>query len=94
MGTFSSVSVLAIARESYLTDSDKNYEQLLVETRYQGPGDWWYMLDREWIANWSEPLNQNANSVRNSGMTLSEYFAAVVDRTNRDLQIYKEAIGG
>ena len=84
----------AIARESYLTDSDKNYEQLLVETRYQGPGDWWYMLDREWIANWSEPLNQNANSVRNSGMTLSEYFAAVVDRTNRDLQIYKEAIGG
>lgn len=83
-----------VARTDYLTDTSKNYEQLLVETRYENPGDWWYMLDREWIANWSEPLNQNPNSVRNSGMTLSEYFAAVVDQTNRDLQMYKEALGG
>ena len=84
-----------VARESYLTGADgKNYEQMLVETRYQDPGDWWYMLDREWIANWSEPLNQNADSVRNSGMTLSDYFELVVEQTNRDLKIYKEALSG
>ena len=82
-----------VARTDYLTDTSKNYEQFLVETRYQDPGDWWYMLDREWIANWSEPLNQNPNSVRNSGMTLTQYFNTVVAQTNRDLQMYKEALG-
>ena len=84
-----------VAMESYIGDAQgKNYQQFAVETRYQKPGDWWYMLDREWIANWSEPLNQNVNSVRNGGTTLKDYFDDVVADTNADLKYYKEQLGG
>lgn len=66
--------------------SGKNYEQVVIETQYQRPGDWWYMPERAWIANWSQPLNQNQVSVRNSNLTLTQYFLNIKQPTNEALQ--------
>ena len=66
--------------------SGKNYEQVVIETQYQRPGDWWYMPERAWIANWSQPLNQNVTSVRNSNLTLTAYFNQVIEPTNTALK--------
>lgn len=66
--------------------SGKNYEQVVIETQYQRPGDWWYMPERAWIANWSQPLNQNVTSVRNGNLTLTDYFNQVTEPTNTALK--------
>lgn len=75
----------ALANSEWLK-SGKNYEQVVVETQYQRPGDWWYMPERAWIANWSQPLNQNATSVRNGNLTLTAYFNKVTEPTNTALK--------
>lgn len=74
------------AAESDWMKSGKNYEQVVIETQYQRPGDWWYMPERAWIANWSQPLNQNVTSVRNGNLTLTAYFNQVTEPTNTALK--------
>lgn len=70
-------------------DSNKNWATVVQGATTQDAGDWWYMEDRNWIANWSQPLNQASGSVRNNGMTLNQYFEKVVEITNTALKGYQ-----
>lgn len=66
--------------------STKNIQTIIDASETQLPGDWWYMQERAWIANWSQSLNANNNSVRNNGLTLTEYFNSVKTLTNNALK--------
>ena len=52
-------------------------------------GDWWYMTDRSWIANWSEPLNKQ---VRYGTLAFNDFIYAYVNATNAALASYKNAL--
>ena len=69
-------------------DESKNWASVFTSAKTQQAGDWWYFYNREWIANWSQPLNQDSNSVRNNGKTMKKYFDEVVSITNDRLKTY------
>ena len=57
---------------------------LLAEvSEYQRPGDWTYMPDDAWLDEWTSYFN---NQVRNSEMTLDEFFETVTDKVNLALE--------
>lgn len=64
----------------------KNIQTIINASETQLPGDWWYMQERAWISNWSQSLHANSNSVRNNGLTVSEYFNNVTELTNNALR--------
>lgn len=49
-------------------------------------GDWWYMLDNNWISTWSTPLNKK---VRYGDMELDEFLYGYIEQTNENLLTYK-----
>lgn len=55
---------------------------------YQGPGDWWYMPDYEWINIWAIPLN---TYVRNGKeLTYNQWISTCIEPTNERLKVYKK----
>ncbi len=62
-----------------------NASVVLDSLQHAKAGDWWYMPDREWIANWSQPLNLR---VRYGTETLEEYLYSYIDVTNKALEVY------
>lgn len=52
---------------------------------FQGPGDWWYMKDYEWINIWAIPLN---SKVRNGLQTYSSWKNDAIPQTNDRLLSY------
>ena len=63
----------------------KNVQVFGEAMSYEGPGDWWYMKDFEWINIWAVPLNSN---VRNGLMTYSEWKKDAIKATNNRLLSY------
>lgn len=63
----------------------KNVKAFVEAIEYETPGDWWYMIDRDWIATWSDPLN---GDVRNGNMSLAQYFTQYIARANEEVQPY------
>lgn len=69
-----------------LDPSDKkNLSAFVNAAKYETPGDWWYMIDRDWIDVWANPLN---SSVRYGKMTLDEYFKVYIERGNNTVRSY------
>lgn len=50
-------------------------------------GDWWYMPDKQWISNWSTPLN---SSVRQGKMKFEDFMYEFIEQTNKALAGYKK----
>ena len=50
---------------------------------YQRAGDWNYLVDRLWIDEWADYLN---DEVRNGKNNLTDFFNVVTDRTNKTLK--------
>lgn len=63
----------------------KNVQVFGEAMSYQGPGDWWYMKDYEWINIWAVPLNSN---VRNGNMKYSDWKKDAIKDTNDRLLAY------
>ena len=63
----------------------KNLGAFVNAAKYETPGDWWYMIDRDWIDVWANPLN---SSVRYGKMTLDEYFKVYIERGNNTVRSY------
>lgn len=63
----------------------KNVQVFGEAMSFQGPGDWWYMKDFEWINIWAVPLNSN---VRNGKMTYSDWKEDAIKDTNNRLLSY------
>ncbi len=65
----------------------KNIRVFAEAAEVQTPGDWWYMPDRTWITEWATALN---SSVRNGKMTLDQFFATYIEKSNEALLRYKK----
>lgn len=63
----------------------RNLEAFVEAAAYETPGDWWYMVDRDWIDVWASPLN---SSVRNGNLTLEEYFNTYISSGNSTVRSY------
>mgnify|MGYP004522693945 CR=1 FL=1 len=63
----------------------KNLNTFVNAAKYETPGDWWYMIDRDWIDVWANPLN---SQVRYGKMTLEEYFNTYIERGNSTVKTY------
>jgi hypothetical protein len=71
----------------------QNAEQFSKALAYQGPGDWWYLADYEWINIWAVPLNsyvRNGDAAKRDGkvVTYAEWLNEVIKPTNERLKIY------
>jgi hypothetical protein len=71
----------------------KNAQQFSKALAYQGPGDWWYLADYEWINIWAVPLNsyvRNGSDAKRNGkvVTYDMWLSEVVVPTNERLKIY------
>jgi hypothetical protein len=71
----------------------KNAEQFTKALSYQGPGDWWYLADYEWINIWAVPLNsyvRNGADAKRDGqvVTYDMWLSEVINPTNERLKIY------
>lgn len=71
----------------------KNAQQFTKALSYQGPGDWWYLADYEWINIWAVPLNsyvRNGADAKRNGevVTYEMWLGEVIDPTNERLKIY------
>lgn len=66
-------------------EGKKNAQNFLNAAAYETPGDWWYMVDRDWIDVWASPLNSR---VRNGKLTLAEYFSEYVPAGNTEVFAY------
>lgn len=64
----------------------KNPEVILNDLEVAAPGDWWYLLDNEWIRGWSGTLN---NEVRYGKVSLQHFLYSYIDATNELLKKYK-----
>lgn len=63
----------------------KNLGAFVNAARYETPGDWWYMVDRDWIDIWANPLN---SKVRYGEMTLQQYFDTFISQGNNTVYSY------
>ncbi len=63
----------------------KNVKVFGEAMSFEGPGDWWYMKDYEWINIWAIPLNSN---VRNGNMTYNDWKKDAIKDTNNRLLSY------
>ena len=68
-----------------------NAQQFSRALSYQGPGDWWYLADYEWINIWAVPLNtyvRNGEDVKRSGqvLTYETWMSEVIKPTNERLR--------
>lgn len=66
-------------------NGQKNLKVFVEAAKFETPGDWWYMIDRDWIAVWSDPLNQ---IVRNGKLSLSGYFNQYIRLANQEVEPY------
>lgn len=67
------------------SNNKRNVKAFVEAVEYETPGDWWYMIDRDWIATWSDPLN---GDVRNGKITLAQYFDAYIAKANEKVESY------
>ena len=63
----------------------KNVKVFGEAMEFEGPGDWWYMKDYEWINVWAVPLN---SKVRNGRQTYSSWKETAIKDTNERLLSY------
>lgn len=63
-----------------------NVQAVLDSVATCSAGDWWYLLDNDWIPTWSQPLNKQ---VRYGKMGLEEFLYGYIEPTNKDLLTYK-----
>ncbi len=87
-----------LAENGYLSSRKSDAEIVLEKLPYDNAkvvvdsvaacsaGDWWYMLDNNWISTWSTPLN---SKVRYGSMGLDEFLYGYIEATNKDLLTYK-----
>ena len=66
-------------------NGERNLEAFVEAAAYETPGDWWYMVDRDWIDVWASPLN---SSVRNGNLTLEQYFDQYISAGNSTVRSY------
>ena len=66
-------------------DGSKNLKVFTEAISYETPGDWWYMINNNWINIWSEPLN---GQVRNGKMSLADFFQTYIGRGNEEVERY------
>ena len=66
-------------------DGTKNLAAFVNAAKYETPGDWWYMVDRDWIDIWANPLN---SKVRYGQMTLQQYFDTFISQGNNTVHSY------
>ncbi len=66
-------------------DGTKNLAAFVEAAEYETPGDWWYMVNRDWIDVWASPLN---SQVRNGNLTLEEYFNTYITAGNNEVRSY------
>lgn len=63
----------------------KNLDNFINAAKYETPGDWWYMVNKDWIDVWASPLNSN---VRNGRLELETYLDQYVSAGNREVERY------
>ena len=62
-----------------------NLSAFVTSAKNETPGDWWYMVDRDWIDVWANRLNSD---VRYGKMTLDEYFSKYIKQANNVVYSY------
>ena len=75
-----------------------NAQQFSKALSYQGPGDWWYLADYEWINIWAVPLNtyvRNGADVKRNGevLTYETWMSEVIEPTNVRLRDFYKVKG-
>lgn len=63
----------------------RNLDAFINAAEYETPGDWWYMINKDWIDVWASPLN---NQVRYGKMDLDEYFETYIKNGNAEVEAY------
>lgn len=63
----------------------KNVKAFVEAAAYETPGDWWYMINNNWIDVWSSPLN---SLVRNGEKSLKEFFDEFISKGNDEVERY------
>lgn len=63
----------------------RNAKTFVEAAAYETPGDWWYMINNNWIDVWSSPLN---SMVRNGTLTIEEFFNTYIARGNDEVERY------
>ena len=88
-----------LAEKGYLSSRKSDAELVLTNLPYDNTevvldsvancsaGDWWYLLDNDWIPRWSTPLN---TEVRYGKMDLETFLYGYIEITNKDLLNYKK----
>ncbi len=76
----------AEGRAAFLTALDPegihNAQVFLDASEYETPGDWWYMVNKNWIDVWANPLN---SQVRYGKITLAKYFEQYIAGGNNEV---------
>lgn len=73
--------------ELFMKNSSYSNSKIVINAlEVAEPGDWWYLLDNNWIDTWANPLNKQ---VRYGKMSLSDYLYAYIEKSNQRLKDYK-----
>lgn len=82
---FAIPSQMDIAMTEDFLQSNQNPKNSIIfveAAKYQTPGDWWYLRDKQWIDPWAGLLN---GSVRNGETTLTEFYNSSEYRSTNDI---------
>ena len=63
----------------------KNLDNFVNAISYQTPGDWWYMVSKDWIDVWANPLN---SQVRNGELSYDAFLRNYASKGNREVEKY------
>ena len=66
-------------------ENKRNLDAFVNAADYETPGDWWYMVNKDWIDVWAGPLN---GDVRNGKLSYDEFFDRYVRDANNEVEKY------
>ncbi|MBQ8685556.1 MAG: extracellular solute-binding protein [Clostridia bacterium] len=66
-------------------DNVRNLENFVSAIEFETPGDWWYMVNKDWIDAWANPLNQQ---VRKGELDVSDFLDMYTVYGNEEVQRY------
>ena len=69
----------------------RNLNAFIDACEYETPGDWWYMVNKDWIDVWGSPLN---SQVRYGTMDLDDFFDTYIKNANAEVEVFGNYTNG